>query len=109
MKAPVDLKRTPEDQAADTPDVSRQPDYSWGTSIELRNPELAKLGITQMPQMGTELMIAGKARVTAMRADGDGKCLSLQITHLAVDDGATAPRKSTASVLYGPDTDNDGA
>lgn len=89
----VSLKRTDKEQPATTDPCcgmpGENPDYPWGTRIYLEEPELALLGITELPDAGTKVDLTGLAMVigtTSETVDG-GKIkrrLELQITDLAL-------------------------
>ncbi len=86
------------------PDGDNGPAYPWGLRIDLNNTILEKLGITQTPEVGTEIMLVAKARVvgaSSYERDGEkpSRSSDLQITDLEI-----APALSASSALYGENT-----
>lgn len=84
-------------------DVESGPDYPYGLSICLGADEMTKLGLKDLPAIGTEMEITAKVKVTSVSSSesesGSGhKSVSLQITEMAIDDGA---KPSAAEKLYG--------
>lgn len=85
------------DVMADSP-----PEYPYGLRIHLEQPELAKLGITELPAPGEPYELHAVAVVESVSAHDsqEGKpsrTLSLQITDLAV----VRKQVTTAGSLYG--------
>ncbi len=68
------------------------PDYPYGTVINLDTDELDKLGIKEMPAVGTVLPITVKVMVTRVsqdamsgpRGDEERRSMALQITDMAI-------------------------
>ena len=83
------------------------PEYPYGLCITLGKEELEKLGITVLPQVGSEMMVHAKAYVKMTRAydtQGDGKDMSveLQITDMAIEPAeGEVNNEQRASMLYG--------
>jgi hypothetical protein len=79
------------------------PKYPWGLSISLDDETLAKLGITQMPDIGTAMTLTARVEVcsTSQYANqkSTDKSVSLQITAMELS-GAAESSPSTASLLY---------
>lgn len=81
------------------------PRYPYGLSIYLDDDTLKKLGITDLPKVGTQMPATIMVTVTgtSQRATqgGEGEktctCVDLQITDMDI----TMPSKSAADVLYG--------
>lgn len=78
--------------------------YPYGTQISLCNDQLAALGITEMPKIGTTVSLMAHAKVVSCRSeeDQDGSAdqsLSLQITDLGIESKMSESKK--ASILYG--------
>lgn len=65
------------------------PVYPYGTELRLEDEQLALLGITSLPAVGTKFAVIAIAEVvdTSARENKEGKenCLSLQITDLQLD------------------------
>lgn len=77
------------------------PEYPYGLSISLDEEAMAKLGITEMPKVGTKLQIRALTVVCgtsqySTQGGEDESNLSLQITDMELDD----PDLSTAQRLY---------
>lgn len=99
VKAPklISMKRTPADKRKDAGECAPidciAPDYPYGLVINLDSDELDKLGLTELPKVGTEIPITVKVRVTRVMAaeeensKGDSderRNMSLQITDMAL-------------------------
>lgn len=94
----VSMKRSPSDKRGDkmetAPCEAIEPDYPWGLCVHMDKDELDKLGITDLPKIGTEMMIEAKVKVTrisqsaAESADGSDEYTSvdLQITDIGLED-----------------------
>ena len=88
------MLRTPEDRRKDmgemAPPVAVAADYPYGLCINMDKDELDKAGLTDMPDVGSTVMMTVKAKVTMVRQSaGTGPLaeeetsMSLQITDLA--------------------------
>lgn len=79
------------------------PKYPWGLCIDLNEDSLAKLGITALPEVGSDMNIIARAEVVSAsesQYQGDKekrRSVSLQITEMAV----AAATRDAASALYG--------
>lgn len=82
------------------------PRYPYGLSIYLDDDTLKKLGITDLPKVGSSMLaqitltVTGTSqRATQSSKDGENltTCVDLQITDMDL----AKPEKSAASVLYG--------
>lgn len=79
-----------------------EPRYPYGLCLHLGNDELEKLKISEVPDVGTEVMIMAKAYVKSTSAydtqrDGKSRSAELQITDMEL-----APaKKDAAQVMYG--------
>jgi hypothetical protein len=68
--------------------------YSYGTRLTLDDAELKKLGIKELPAVGTVLMFEAKAKVISSRQSAsessNNRSIELQITHMdfEADEGA---------------------
>lgn len=87
--------------------VSDQPVYPWGLSIGLEEESLDKLGIEALPEVGGELMVVAKVKVTSASSNehiggGKGKhkhrSVQLQICEMAI--GEVSEEKDAAGELY---------
>jgi hypothetical protein len=86
-----------------SPSVSDAPMYSYGTCLCLDDDLLQKLGFTDPPPVGTEMMLVAKVVVTSssssQRQNGEKEARSdLQITDMELKAGGG---KDAASRLYG--------
>lgn len=65
-----------------------QPQYPYGLQIRLGKEELEKLGMSELPELGTESMLHAKVKVTSVSESeslyGEHKSLELQITDMAL-------------------------
>ena len=93
----ISMKRTPEDKREDAgeaaPMEAMAPDYPWGLCIHLDKDELDKLGITDLPKVGTKLNLEAAVVVTSVRQSAamamgqdpdESVSIDLQITDLYV-------------------------
>lgn len=89
----VSMKRTKDDKRKDMGSpaevTSIAPDYPWGLCIHLEADELAKLGMKEMPTVGTEMPITAVVKVTrvsqsAVEGSDDQKSVDLQVTSLGI-------------------------
>ncbi|MFM0151444.1 capsid staple protein [Paraburkholderia sediminicola] len=103
----VNMERTAaEKKAAEerwTVESETGPDYPYGLCISLGGDEMEKLGIKELPDIGTELNLTAVVKVTSISKSesekGPGyKSVSLQIVEMALDDD-NGP--SAADKLYG--------
>lgn len=87
----VSLKIKPSEQQKDSPACApcdmEKPKYPWGTTLHLDEKALAKLGIKEMPAVGTEIPISAVAKVTGTSEreyeSGKHQTLDLQLTDMA--------------------------
>lgn len=102
----TDMQLTPEEakEAASccgSDDEADRPKYPWGLSISLDDSTLAKLGVSALPQVGQRMHLAAVVEVCSTSQHenqaGTDKCVSLQITKLALE----GERPDPASALYG--------
>jgi hypothetical protein len=81
------------------------PEYSYGTRLCLDDETLQKLGITELPKVGTVVTIVAKAEVISRseyesKRDGktnDSKSCDLQLTDMEIDTG----KAPASDRLYG--------
>jgi len=105
----ANLAMTPEEAKSEygaEPTDSDLPRYPYGLSIYLDDDTLKKLGITDLPKVGTSMPATITVTVTgtsqrATQSNKEGEqmrtCVDLQITDMDI----TMPTKSAADVLYG--------
>lgn len=100
----VNMQMSAEEAKEQTnPTPEDAPKYPWGLSLDLDDDALAKLGITDLPAVGTQMSLQAVVTVTrtgAYQTQGAEmeSCLGLQITDMAL---TPAARASTAQRLYG--------
>jgi hypothetical protein len=106
----VNMKLSPsEAKEADccAPATDGGPAYPWGLSLYLDDETLAKLGITQLPDVGSRLTLSAIVEVTSnsQRQTQEGKTVNmdLQITDMELSGIRAEP--SAATVLYGGSQD----
>lgn len=99
-------KEEAKDQYGIEPSDDTLPKYPYGLSIYLDDDALKKLGITDLPKVGTSMPATITVTVTgtsqrATQSSREGEqmrtCVDLQITDMDI----TMPTKSAADVLYG--------
>lgn len=77
------------------------PKYPYGLCIELGKESMAKLGMSSLPAVGSEMMIMAKVKVSSVSSreeqGGAESCVGLQITAMEIQ-GA---EKSAVDKLYG--------
>lgn len=92
-KTMVSMKRTPKDKRKDMGEPcsieAMAPDYPWGLCIHLDADELDKLGLTELPQVGTEIPVTVKVKVTrvsqsAVEGSDEQRSVDLQITDMGI-------------------------
>lgn len=80
------------------------PKYPYGLTINLCDDELAKLGITELPAVGTVMQLTALVEVCSIsqyeNQDGADKSMNLQITDMELANGNSEP-KSLANRIYG--------
>lgn len=79
------------------------PRYPYGLCLNLDTETLKKLGITELPKVGTKFMIVAKVDVTGVsmhqQQDGDeSMCASLQITDMELKGSQRTPDELAASL-----------
>lgn len=93
----ISLKRTKEDKRGDkmetAPMEAIEPDYPWGACIHLDKDELDKLGMKNLPEIGSEMMLQAKIKVTRVSQSAAAKgtegydeqiSVDFQITDMAI-------------------------
>lgn len=88
----VSLELTAQEAKAESFEAkeAERPRYPYGTSLYLDDEALAKLGIKEMPAVGTDLRIMGVAKVTGTSEreyeGGSHKTLDVQFTQMACEE-----------------------
>jgi len=89
----VSMKRTAKDKREDAGEAAPMsaiaPDYPYGPCINLDKDELDKIGMKQLPTVGSEMGLHVKVKVTrvtssAVEGEDSEDCVSMQITDMAV-------------------------
>lgn len=86
-----------------------QPLFPYGTSMYLNDETLAKLGIDEMPVVGTVIKVQAVGKVTGTSEreyeGGSHRTLDIQFTEMALEEGKAAEKGQTfdgaAKTLYG--------
>lgn len=86
------------------------PKFPWGLELRLCNESLTKLGMSELPKVGSKVMVVGFATVNGVTVqeeqDGEqNRHVTLQITDLAVESAGTKSPEQIAKSLY-PEMDN---
>ena len=86
------MKLTEEEQKGTSPALATgKQEYPYGLEIHLDHPSLEKLGIKELPAVGSKMHLEAKVHVSgAMMHDGPAgkhKSLHLQITHMSLEKG----------------------
>lgn len=86
----VDMKRTEADAQSGAMAMPVGPDcgqYPYGLQISLEEDDLAKLGIEDLPAVGTEIKGTFTGTVTATRlgATGNDRSMTIQVCCLQID------------------------
>lgn len=81
------------------------PKFPWGLCIDLSDESLAKLGITELPPAGTEMMLAASVQVDTTGSSeriGEGReiRMSLQITAMALSAPVADVEERAAAKLW---------
>lgn len=105
----VDMKRTEADAqsgAMAMPVDSDGGQYPYGLQISLEEDDLDKLGIEDLPAVGTEIKgtFTGTVTSTRLGATGDGRWMSIQVCCLQMDaesESAGSDTQSEASEAKG--------
>lgn len=95
----VSMKRSAADKRKDMGSPcsveSIAPDYPWGLCVNMDGDELDKLGLKDLPEVGTEFMLMAKVKVTSVNQSAseskkkgeydESRRITLQITDLALE------------------------
>lgn len=84
-----------------SPSDDKGPKYPYGLTIYLDDETLAKLGITDLPDVGTQMTLTATVEVTSnsQRQTQDGKTVNMDLQITAMELVGDGP--SAATVLYG--------
>jgi hypothetical protein len=91
-----------EKQFAATTPAEDAPVYPFGLEVRLDEESLKKLGMEDLPEVGTVMTLVARVEVTAVSShaseSGENQSVTLQITDLAVGEGT--PAKDIGAKLY---------
>ena len=76
------------------------PEYPYCLKLYLGPEELAKLGMTELPPLGSTIELMAKAMIVGQRLDDNNKTMEIQITDMALGKGES-DKKSPLEALYG--------
>lgn len=103
----INLAMTP-DQSKEEYDINAEmPKYPYGTTLYIDEDIMAKLGMTELPKVGSQIKIAAIATVTSVsqRQEASGETcqnVELQITDMELGaPQATTTDTDRANTLYG--------
>lgn len=105
----VSMKNTPADIKEEQAELTTNPEvpaYPWGLCVDLCDESLQKLGMTDLPPVGTKMKLTALVEVTTVsqyqNSDGAESRLSLQITDMQLDPAEQSQRSDAqiASALY---------
>lgn len=69
--------------------ASDEPEYPYGLRISLDKDSLAKLGITELPEVGATMVLQARVEVVSVSqydsSEGKSQDMSLQITDMSLD------------------------
>jgi hypothetical protein len=102
----VSMKLTPAEAKKDSylsdPDPADAPEYPYGLTIQLCDDDLAKLGITDIPEVGVVMELTAAVVVCNTsqyeNQEGQDKSITLQITDMGL---SASSGTSIADRLYG--------
>jgi hypothetical protein len=100
----VSMKSTPaEKKEMSEPKEYTGPEYPYGLNVSFNQDSLEKLGIDKLPQVGTEMLLLAKVKVSSASASdsefGSSKNVSMQITEACLE-GLSKDEEKVASKLY---------
>lgn len=88
----VDMKMTKAERKENAPkpcSVDEGPVYPWGLRLDLNNDTLKKLGMKDLPKVGTYMTVTARACVIGVRSsereNHEDRSIELQIEKLAVE------------------------
>ena len=91
----ISMKRSEKDKREDAGEAAPMeaiyPDYPWGLCLHLDKDELDKLGITDLPKVGTNMSLEAKITVTRVSQSASSSpkaeeytSIDLQVTDMAL-------------------------
>lgn len=106
MKKMVSMKMKPADRTKSEPSLATSQElYPWGLTLNLDDAALAKLKMTELPEVDEVLMVMAKVKVTSVSshdsARGSSRSVSLQVTDMCLHD--EDEMEGVADALYKKD------
>ena len=83
--------------------VEDKPSYPHGIRLELDEETVAKLGLTDVPEVGDMMNVIGRAEVITVRKEegrGDDHSFSITLQLQELDVSAESKEKMVSNVLY---------
>lgn len=83
--------------------ISDMPEYPYGLNIRLDDESIKKLGISELPEVGSDMVVLAKVKVEEVSSrdslnGNENTSISLQITDMSLE--KNKERKPTTEVLY---------
>lgn len=102
----VNMKMSAEESKEYSGAEMESPEYPYGLTIDLDDDSLAKLGITSLPKVGSEMMITAKCVVKGVSSNqyqgsDEESRVCLQITDMEIGQTDNAQNNDRAAKLYG--------
>src|SRR3990167_9972948 len=95
-----DMKMPKGKRGVTTMPAHAKQEYPWGLTLYLDSDSLKKLGIEDLPEVGTECMVHGVGKVTRVSESAsereDSRSVEIQITRLGIDHGEESFAKGFA-------------
>lgn len=105
MATLISMENTAQEAQEQVSPTADAPKYPWGLSLCLNSEVLEKLGVTTLPEVGSEVRLLAKAVVTGASQDatesGTRNTVDLQITDMQCEGMQSDLMASAAKVLYG--------
>jgi hypothetical protein len=97
----VNMQNTPAEAEEEATEVNQPAKYPWGLAICVEDDVMQKLGLKEVPAVGSVVMLTARCEVCSasayQRQGGDAEAsFSLQITDMALD----MPKVSLSDRLY---------
>lgn len=100
----INMKRAPEREEMPGEIEKDEPRYPYGLCISLEKEDMDKLGLSNLPKVGTEVSFIAKAVVKGTSAyetqGGSDMRVELQITDMEMKADQTERNNAAASMLY---------
>ena len=100
----INMKRAPEREEMLGEIEKDEPRYPYGLCISLEKEDMDKLGLSNLPKVGTEVSFMAKAVVKGTSAyetqGGSDMRVELQITDMEMKADQTERNNAAASMLY---------